>query len=412
MEDRTAAEMVAVEALLQLAGITYEPIIRSDPSVDSQQRQVRTTAIVTSTPYPKPPKKRPYFEPIDELPSSNFNTHAGKCEIFSPVSNEIIVPKPIFKVTPNVQVKSNSGRIIKRTRRFIAESDEAFEVQNFSPKPSKPGKGTKIVFDKNTMKNCEEGTIPIHPAKKLKIEPDYEEEEPKVTVKNSSSESSSGGSKKNRSSARLKRDIFNTYITELVQSDKIRHSRLFEAAHELQNCTTADARVEFQYRAVENLISQKSEIDTKRRQFSMNPSPKAMEWMQKFRDIKNRQQVCNEFSSKFCPTKSAEWKPFTEEADRSTDISNYKMLQTAKEVAIKYWIQQFLTRKCDKSRSRSMLIEIIKMLPNRPEVRHAFINDHLPKLVAAHKQAVKKNKGSAEIKEEVFDLTAALPYSL
>lgn len=413
MENITAAEMVAVEALLQLAGVRYEPNIQSNSKIDSQQafgeeqRQVKPATIVTSTPHPKPLKKRPYIEVTDE-PSSNFNAFVGKCEVFSPVLNKIIVPKPIFKLTPKEPVKSNSGRIIKRTRRFIAESEEKVEVQIQSPKRSK---GTKITFGKNIMIDCEESKGTTHPAKKIKIEPDCEEEEPKVTIELNNSTKSSGASKKNRSYAKLKRDLFNTNITELVQSDKIRHSRLFEAAYELQNCTTADANVEFQYRAVENLISQKSEIDTKRRHISMNPSSKATEWMQKFRGIKHRQQVCNEFSSKFCSTKSVEWKPFTEDASRSTDISNYKMLQTTKEVAIKYWTQQFLTQKRGKEASRSMLIEIIKLLPNRPEVRHDFINGHLPKLVAAQKQATKKNKGVA-IKEEILDLEAAFPYYL
>lgn len=385
----SATEIEAAEGSLKLAGTWYEP-----QPLSEKQQQAETAVIMT-----KPLKKRPYIEPTED-PSNKFNAFAGKCEVFSPVLNKVIVPRPIFKSTPSVPVKSHSGRIIKRTRRFIAEYDEMVKIPT-ERKLSKTIKATKSTVDKSIMKIDEESKVFMHPAKKIKIEPDSKPEEPKVSVEKRNTESS-GDNSKIQSASKSKRDIFNTNNTESLLLDKVRHSRLFEAAYELQYCATADAKVERTYCAVKNLISQKAEIDAKRRQFSTNRSSKAMEWMRKFRGIKNRQQVCHEFSAKFCPTKSAEWKPFTEDANRSTDITNYKMLQTTKVVAIKYWTQQFLTQKADKETARSMLIEVIKVLPNRPEVRHEFINGILPKLVAAHKRAAKNNKELA-IKKEIFD---------
>lgn len=197
---------------------------------------------------------------------------------------------------------------------------------------------------------------------------------------------------------------------ELIQSDEVRHSRLFEAAYELENCTKVDAIVEFQYRAIENLNTYKTEIDAKRTQTPLNRSPKAMELMQKFRVMKDRQQVCNEFTSKFHSKASAEWKPFTEDASRSINISNYKMMQMAKKPFIKFWIDEFLTKNCGKEKARPMLIEILKMLPNRPEVRHNFMIGYLPKLVSAHRQTLKKNKKGAAIKHEIVDISTLFPY--
>lgn len=410
MGQLSALEMEAAEGLLKLASVMYEPNIRRDTSTSSpqllskkQQQAAKTAAIVTSTPFPKPLKKRPYIEPTAEQ-SIKFNEFAGKCEVFSPVLNKVIVSRPIFKCTPRAPIKSQSGRTIKRTRRFIAEHDEMVVIP-IKRKLPKSTKGPKPSAIKSTMKTDEESEAIIHPAKKIKIElPDTKPEEPKVTVEARKSES-----RKIQSAAKFKRDIFNTNKTESLLLDKIRHSRLFGAAHELQYCATTDANVERQHRAVENLTAQKSAIVAKRREFSMNRSSKALELLQKFRGIKNRQQVCHEFLVKFGPTKSAEWKPFAEDANRSADNSNYKMLQMTKDVAIKYWTQQFLTHKADKERARSMLVEVIKVLPNRPEVRHEFINGHLPKLVAAHKQAAKKNKGLA-IKEEKLDSNAAFSY--
>lgn len=429
IEEITAAETAAVEALLNLAGLRYNSNIQRNfdetnsslqPSQEQPQQQAKT--IVTSTPNSLPFKKRVYIPPVEEQPSKvlsiNFNGFIEKCGSLSPVLNESSASTvaastkgPTTKLTRSIPVRPNSGRVIKRTRRFISESDEEADFQNDARKLSTPGKTTKSTSNKDTLKNTQKDKDVIHPAKKLKTESVCEEKEQKVVDKDSSTRSSTGSSgsnKKNEPSTKLKRDLFNTNIMEVIQSDEVRHSRLFEAAYELQNCTTPDANVEFQYRAVENLIEQKDEIVKKRNQFSTNRSSKAMELMQKFRSIKNRQQVCNEFSSKFGPTKSAEWKPFTEDPSRSTDISNYRALQMTKKPCIKFWIDQFLTQNRDKGKSRSMLIEIVKMLPNRPEARHKFISGHLSKLLTAQKQANKKNKKLA-VKAETVDINAALP---
>lgn len=349
-------------------------------------------AIVRSIQSSFPLKKRIYIPPIEEQPS------AEKCESLSPVLNETAVgastKEPINESAPTIPIKSTSGRVNKRPRPAVPESNEAINFKNDVQKLSTSSKRSKNTRNRKDV---------IHPAKRLKTEPACNEKQSKVTEKNSSNASS----KKNKSSSKLKHDLFNTNIIEVIQSDNVRHSRLFEAAYELQNCTTPNASVEFQNRAVENLRAQKAEIDAKRNQFTMNCSSKTKELMQKFRKIKNREEVYNEFTSKFGPTKCAEWKPFTENANRSTDISNYRALQMTKKPFIKFWIDQFLTQNCGKEKVRSMLIEIIKLLPNRPEIRNEFIRSRLPKLVAAHKRAIKKNKGPPA-KCEIVDIDAAL----
>lgn len=407
-EDRSAAELVAAEALLNLAGLRCEPNIWSNFFNNLPQHRQAKTTIVTSTPYPKPPKKRVYIAPIEEQQTEvlPINYSIQECDNLSPVSNgyavSVAAMKPTTELTPSIPIRRNSGRVIKRTRRFISQSDEETDLQNDVQKSATPGKhGSKM--DKNTMKNSEDHTDVIHPAKKIKIEPVCEVNEPKVNDKNCSDSKN-----KSKSSAKLKHDLFNANIMTSIQSDAIRHSRLFEAAYELQNRTKPDAIVEFQFRAVENLIAYKAEIDAKRNQFSSNRSSKAMKLMRKFRGLKNRQQVCNEFASKFRSTESADWKPFTEDTSRSRDISDYRVLQMTRQPIIKCCIDQFLTQSRGKEKARSTLMEIYRILPNRPEVRHDFIIGHLPKLVAAYKQAIKKSK-RLRVKSETVDIDAALP---
>lgn len=415
VEDRTAVELAAAEALLTLAGIRYEQ--------SPQYQPLKTaTSIVTSTPYPRPPKKRVYIAPAEDEQTDCLSViysrrDIRKCNSLSPVSSGsdekavASTPKPKTELTPSIPVKSHSGRIIKRTRRFISQSDEERDPQIGARKLTTPGKRAK----KQKVNNEENQTDIIQPAKRIKlekIEPVCVADEPKVNDENISSGSGSGSNSKSQSEScsRFIRDLFNSSIKNSIQLDKVRHSRLFEAAYEKQNRTTAEATVEFQYRAAENLITYKAEIDAKRNQIAFNRSSKVMAVMQKFRGLKNRQQICSEFATKFSPTESAKWKPFTEDANRSNDISNYKELQMTKQPFLKFWIDQLLSQKHGKEKARSILIEIIKMMPNRPEVRHEFINGNLPKLVAAHKQATKKNKG-LPVKSEPIEASAGLPFA-
>lgn len=414
IEDRTAAELAAAEALLMLA--CQLP----------QYHQMKATTIVTSTPYPKPPKKRAYIAPteVDNLSIIYRRCEIQECDSLSPVSNDddkaaVAETKPTTELTPTIPVKSNSGRIIKRTRRFISQSDdEEDDSQIGARKSMTPGKRSKTKVNKNTVKSSEEEQqedIVIQPAKKIKIEPVCVVDEPKVNEKTNSNGSDSttngtnGRSNRRESSSKAKNGPFNSNFMVSIQSDKIRHSRLFESAHELQNYSKTDAMVEYQYRAAENLMAFKMEIDAKRNQLTSNRSPMAMALMQKFHNLKNRQPIRNEFASKFSPTESTKWKPFTEDANRPNDISNYKVLQRTNQSFIKFWIDQFVTQKHGKEKSRAILVKIIKMLPDRPEIRHEFINCDLPKLVSAHKQAIKKNKG-LPVKSEIIDISAALPY--
>lgn len=422
----TADELAAAEALLMLAGHKFQPIIRSNTSIDtsqSQQQQFEVTAsvMVTSTPYPKPPKKRLY-KFIEELKTVTKEEYLN----LSPVSNgnAIITTavEPKINSTPSTSKKTNSGRIIKRTRRFISQSDDEVDGHSSERKLSTPRRKTKSTMDEPMMKSVEEDNKGIiHQAKKLKIDSACQEEELKNKSENSSGSSSNsgggggGGSSSNKnnknnkntiirniSAAKPKHDFFNINIMESIQSDKVRHSRLFEAAYELGHCTNPDAIVDFQYRAIENLKTYKFEIGAKRRQLSLKRSTKAIEWMNKFRSIRNRETVCNDFKAKFTSTTCNEWKPFSEDAKRLADISNYNEKQMTRKPFIDFWTDEFLTQNGGKDKARSSLIEILKVLPNRSEVRHDFFNGQLPKLVASYKQTIKKNRRVA-VRNEIAD---------
>lgn len=423
VENRSEAEMVAVSALLHLSGLTVENglsmKIRQPPQHPQQQEENYQAAFVASTPHLSHPKKRVryvFIEPIKEqqpvIPPIDCNGHTKEGENLLPVSNENSME------TSSKQIKSNSGRIIKRTKRFVSQSEDDVNFPNSVQKLPTPGKKVKPTNEKNPTKSSEESKDVVQPAKKMKTETFGKVEEQNNNYINgvSSSKSNRGrgssGSKNESSTSKLKHDIFSSDIMKLIQSDGLRHSRLFEAAYELGNCTKPDATVEFQHRAIENLSTYKTVLDAKRTHMPLDRLPKASKLMQKLRGIENRQQICSEFELKFQSKPSAEWKPFTVDANRQTNISNYKVKQTTKRPFIKFWIDEFLTRKCGKEKARSILIEILKMLPNRPEVRHDFINVYLPKVVAARRQTKKKNENGATIKNEIVDIGAALPYHL
>ena len=63
----------------------------------------------------------------------------------------------------------------------------------------------------------------------------------------------------------------------------------------------------------------------------------------------------------------------------------------------------FLTQNCSKEQAREMLIEMLKMLPNRPEIRQKFFSGYLPKSIAKYKKAIKKNKKNFSVKCESID---------
>lgn len=429
MENRSEAEMAAVAALLHLSGLRIEPNTQNGHSMNltqtpqyHHQQESHQTGFVTSTPYLTHPKKRfryLFVEPTQEQHSVDCSGQIKEGEILSPMLNEIST-KTSSTEASSMQIKSNSGRIIKRTKRFVSQSDDDIDTQTSARTlPTAAAKKTKPTDEKNAIKTNGESKDVIHPAKKMKIETVCNDEEQNNNYINGGSfsennsvgggSSSSSNGIKNEPLSKFKHDIFSSNITKLIQSDEIRHSRLFEAAYELENCTKLDATVEFQYRAIENLSTYKTQIVAKRPQMPWNHLPTAVELMQKFRSLKNRQQICNEFLLKFHSKTSTAWKPFTEDASRSTNISSYKVAQMTKQPFIKFWVNEFVTQNCGKEKARPMLIEVLKMLPNRPEVRHDFFNRYLPKVLSAYRQSIKKNKNRVSIKSEMLDISAARP---
>lgn len=201
----------------------------------------------------------------------------------------------IFKIPS----RTMSGRTIKRTSRFISQSDDEEDQENDAEKSPKPGK-------KSTKKSSEDVT---HPAKKRKImEP-----------------------KRQKIDTRSLYTLFGVDASNLIQSERERHSRLSEVVYERDHCTHYSNHVEFQYRASENLAKLKSTLpDQGQRLKHLKGSPMAMKLMEKFASLKNRNEISNEFKSKFATTKCTQWKPFAEDPQRLAEIQKYQHEQRTK----------------------------------------------------------------------------------
>lgn len=404
VEVRTEAELAAAEALLTLAsmwtqnGQTNQSLT---PTVTFKLQQEAKAEFMTSTPtHPGKKLRTSSFEPksfkLNQMRHSvilsvDCSGQVKQCEnpMKSPKSTPVMKDENLTSPTVSTQPpKSKSGRVVKRTKRFISSSDDE-NVPPYSPKRMPvPGKRTNSTEDKNVSKTIDE----IHPAKKIKTE--------KVSKPKNIS--------MNGSTSKAKFDIFSEDIQSLIQSDTLRHSRLFEAAYEIARCTKLDTIVDFQIRAAENLNTYKSEINAKRSQIftNLHKLSKVTELMQKFRGIGNRQQSCDEFSSKFKATTSTQWKPFAQDLVRASKIADYRVMQVTKRPLVQFLVGEFVKHNHTKEEARSLLIEVLKLLPNRPEIRHEFINNHLPRVVAAQKPANRKST----IKKEIPEISSALQY--
>lgn len=400
VEVRSEAELAAVEALLTMAVAWTEH--QRPPTVTPKPQQKAKPTITTSTPTQPGKKMRTSsFEPKSFEPnqkrqsvilSVDCNGQVKKCENPTPSPKLIPVLTDENSTSPTVPIqpsKSKSGRVVKRTKRFISLSDEENTPPNSPKTMPMQGKRTKSTEDKNVSKTIEE----IHPAKKIKTEPTSKSKNISI----------------NGSISKAKLDIFGKNIQAQIQSDMVRHSRLFEAAYEIGRSIKSDTIVDFQFRAVENLIAYKSEIDAKRNQIFTNRVSKITELMQKFRAIGNRQRACDEFSSRFKATTSSQWKPFAEDLVRASNIADYKMMQVTKRPLVQFLVDEFVKQNHTKEKARSLLIEVLKLLPDRPEIRNEFINSHLPRVVAAHKQATKKSR-AITIKKEMGEINSAFQY--
>lgn len=404
---RSEDEMAAAEVLLTLAGFWG----RVQRNVETTMKIPIASAIVSkSIPIiiasTVQPGKRHHRLLSDESQSHRTLSVDRNCDVkginksSSSSKKQVSTPK-VLKITSPTQypLKSTSDRVLKRTKRIILKSNE--EKQSLIPvKPTspvkkvaktvvevkKPAKGKKPIGEKNVLKTSEE----IHPAKKMKISAAPVQKT--IDVLNS------------KATKEKFVDIFSENVGTLIQSECVRHSRLFESAFELQHCKKFDTMVDFQYRAAENLEQYKTIVEEKRNEALSNRSTLMNKWMKKFRTIKNRDEICKDFTSHFIPTASNQWKAFAVDSSRSSDILKYKSLQSMRKPLIENLADEYAKRSLTKEESRSKLIEILKLLPNRPEVRHEFINVHLPRLVAAKKAINRKNNRYSLKKETEVNL--------
>lgn len=393
IEGRTDAEVAAAEALLSLAAFWSRNPLNfvhtipntSSPTIAPTVAKPKASK-VTSTPRPG---KRPQSFGMSQNRQSvilsvdrngqiqnSDKTPALIKGMKSKISITSMKSTPMPKSTAANTI-SKSGRSVKRTRRLISQSKEEVHLPVQKKKPQTP----------------EECVEEIHAAKKIKLSAPTKS---KVLIVPNTETS------KNKYV-----DIFAKNIRMAIQSDTMRHSRLFESAYELEQCQSTEAKVNAQYRAIENLIAYKTEAERKRNEMLTTRSPKMAELMHKFRGIKNRQQICSDFASKFTATTSQQWKPFSQDPQRLSDHSDFKLLQVMKRPLIKFSVDEFVKQHQSKESSRPILIRLLKLLPNRPEIRHEFMNVHLPKVMASYRQANKKNNRNI-IKKEIIE--SSLPY--
>lgn len=415
---RSDDEMAAAEALLLLAGFwgRVQRNVETTTKVPIASANVAksTSVIITSTPqlgkghhhisFDENYSRESVILSVDRNGQVNENKNA-------PSSPEKLVYTPkVLKIRSPIQIfpsKLKSGRVVKRTKRFISESDEVDQLSNPVKKTTPVKKlNQKSVEEKKSIeekkkieqkkkneekkpsaqKNNSKSADEIHPAKKMKLSV---AEERKITVSNSEV-------LKGRFN-----EIFSNVET-LIQSECMRHSRLSESVYELQHCKKFDAIVDFQYRAAENLKQYQVIVEEKRNEALSNRSAQMNKWMKKFRTIKNREETCDDFIAQFKTTTSNQWKPFAEDASRSSDVLNYKFLQIMRKPLIKVLVDEYVQNNLTKEKARSNLIEILKLLPNRPEVRYEFMNVYLPKVVAMKKSINRKgNRYSLKKETEV-----------
>lgn len=287
---------------------------------------------------------------------------------------------------PNMPAKSKSGRVVKRTRRFISQSDDEEE----QPTTLLPAKKTVKEEDVPKIETKVMSTEDVQPEKKRKISTPLPS--PEITV---------------TPSQVMKERSLNVFTKDLLtnlQHEKLRHSRLFGMKLEMQHYATKGASAQFQMRAAENLQQYKEMVANKQNETFSNRSG-ILNLVKKFRKIDDREQMCDEFKTLFKATTCNRWKPFEEDAERRTDLIGYKLLQTMKKVQIKRLVDVFVKRNQSKESGRALLTEMLKLLPERPEVRHEFFNIHLPKTIAVNKSS--KRKGSRASKKEALQVNPA-----
>lgn len=396
IEERTEEEIAAANALLELA-MNWRQRLENNPSatiniVQPTVNQQPNTSMNTSA--LQPFKKRKFLwleldrEPKSVISSVDCDGQEQRSVFLTPAPT----PSPILKdevepnATPTVPEKSKSGRMVKRIQRSIPHSEDKDKPKTRPTKPQTP---------KTKRNSTDNKPDEVHPAKKIKTE------KIKTEVVDGAGKENGNGSK----NALKVIDIFADNFIKSIQLDTVRHSRLFETAYEMGNCADANASVDFQIRAIENLAVYRTQIKIKQKQVVSNRSAGMMNLMKKFRNIKNRQQVCSEFVSTFEATKSTQWKPFLEDPERLSNIYNYNKSQAAKQPTIKYLINKFVVESNNKEKSRKILVEIFKLLPNRPEFRHTFVNIYLSSLVTAYRKLAKKNTNLA-IKKETKKINA------
>lgn len=284
---------------------------------------------------------------------------------------------------PNLPAISKSGRVVKRTKRFISQSDD--DVEQSTKKEIKEEHVDKIETETKVM-SIED----VQPAKKRKISTPMPPPAIKVTP-----------------SQVMKERSLNAFGKDLVtalQHEKLRHSRFFEMKFEMKHYAEKGASAQFQLRAAENLQHYKEVVENKQNETFSNRS-EILNLVKKFRHIGNRDQICDEFKATFKATTCNRWKPFGEDSERKSELIGYKLLQAMKKVQIKRLVDVFVKQNHSKESGRAILIEMLKLLPERPEVRHEFFNIHLPKIIAINKSS--KRKSGRVSKKEALQVNPA-----
>lgn len=297
-------------------------------------------------------------------------------------------PPPTTTTTPstilakNLPPASKPGRIVKPTKRFISEANESIE------------QSTKIVREPSNITEPE-----------TKVSNTEEVQAAKIRTISTPVPAAVGETTTNPVMRPKSLNIFGKNMAKSLQHPKVRHSRFFEMIYEKQHYEKKGANVNCQARAVENLQQYKEVVVENSQNETLSNDSEILNLVGKFQQIQNRGCIFDEFKSNFKAAVCNQWKPFEEDPKRKTEITSDKLIQAMKKVRINRLVDTFVNRNNSKEMGRKILIGMLNLLPDRPEVRHDFFTIHLPKLIAANK--VTKKKGGTRSKKNATQVNPA-----
>lgn len=185
----------------------------------------------------------------------------------------------------------------------------------------------------------------------------------------------------------------------ILHPECMRHSRL----NEMKKFTDDAGEIDNQFRAIEQMQLYQPVIAEHQQKVKLRRS-KISQLVNKFRRIENLEEICDDFESKFRRTTKNNWQPFEADLSRPLSIFKYKQFLLNKKPLIQKLIKMFLAKKePTQAFTMAIVIEMHKLLPDRPEVRSDFHNIYLPKIISVYNKALKNGGDFTKMKKESYN---------